>query len=160
MNGIDIAILVILSGFLLKGLMRGLLKEVCSLAGLFIGAFLAFRYHGPLAEALLKQVDLPTQIAVAITFTVLFLATMIFFLVLGFLLSRFVKLLFLGGFNRLIGGLFGLFQGVLLLAVVLFALSLKPLPWGMDKPMRASYLAPPFVELGGAVLDGSQRVLK
>jgi membrane protein required for colicin V production len=160
MNGIDIAIIVILCGFLLKGLLRGLLKEVCSLAGFFIGAFLAFRYHGPLADALLKQVDLPTQIAVAITFTVLFLATMTFFLVLGFLLSRFIKLLFLGGFNRLIGGLFGLFQGVLLLAVVVFALSLQPLPWGMDKVMKTAYLAPPFVDLGEAVLEGSQRVLK
>jgi membrane protein required for colicin V production len=160
MNGIDIAILVILCGFLLKGLLRGLFKEVCSLAGLFVGAFLAFRYHGPLADALLEQVDLPTQIAVAITFTVLFLATMIFFLVLGYLLSRFVKLLFLGGFNRLIGGVFGLSQGVLLLAVVLFALSLRPLPWWMDKMMKHAYLAPPFVALGEAVLEGSQRVLK
>jgi membrane protein required for colicin V production len=97
---------------------------------------------------------------VAITFTVLFLATMAFFLVLGFLLSRFVKLLFLGGFNRLIGGLFGLSQGVLLLAVVVFALSLRPLPWGMDKTMKEAYLAQPFVELGGAVMEGSQRILK
>ena len=160
MNGIDIAILVILCGFLLKGLLRGLLKEFCSLAGLFVGAFLAFRYHGPLAEALLKQVDLPAEIAVAITFTVLFLATMIFFMVLGFLLSRIIKLLFLGGFNRLIGGFFGLSQGVLLLAVLLFALSLRPLPWGMDKVMKKAYLAPPFVDLGDAVLQGSQRVLK
>jgi membrane protein required for colicin V production len=160
MNGIDIAILVILCGFLLKGLLRGLLKEVCSLAGFFLGAFLAFRYHGPLADSLLKSVDLPVQVAVAITFTVLFLATMAFFLVLGFLLSRFVKLLFLGGFNRLIGGLFGLSQGVLLLAVVVFALSLRPLPWGMDKTMKEAYLAQPFVELGGAVMEGSQRILK
>ncbi|MGK2908032.1 MAG: CvpA family protein [Desulfuromonadales bacterium] len=160
MNGIDIAILVILCGFLLKGLMRGLFKEVCSLAGLFVGAFLAFRYHGPLADALLKSVDLPAQVAVAITFTVLFLATMIFFLVLGFLLSRFVKLLFLGGFNRMIGGLFGLFQGVLLLAVVVFALSLRPLPWGMDKVMAEAYLTPPFVDLGSAIMEGSQRILK
>jgi membrane protein required for colicin V production len=160
MNGIDIAIIVILCGFLLKGLLRGLLKEVCSLAGLFIGAFLAFRYNGPLAEALLKQVDLPAQVAIASTFTVLFLATMIFFLVLGFLLSRVVKLLFLGGFNRLIGGVFGLFQGVLLLAVVLFALSLRPLPWGLDKVMKEAYLAPPFVALGEAVMEGSRRVLK
>ncbi|MGK2944135.1 MAG: CvpA family protein [Desulfuromonadales bacterium] len=160
MNGIDIAILVILCGFLLKGLLRGLFKEVCSLAGLFVGAFLAFRYHGPLADALLKSVDLPAQIAVTITFTVLFLATMIFFLVLGFLLSRFVKLLFLGGFNRLIGGLFGLFQGVILLAVVVFALSLQPLPWGMDKVMAEAYLTPPFVDLGSAIMEGSQRILK
>ncbi len=160
MNGIDIAILVILCGFLLKGLLRGLLKEVCSLAGLFVGAFLAFRYHGPLADALLKSVDLPAQIAVAITFTVLFLVTMVFFVVLGFLLSRFIKLLFLGGFNRLLGGVFGLCQGVLLLAVVLFALSLRPMPWGLDQSMKEASLAPPFVELGNAALEGSQRILK
>ncbi|MGD9342522.1 MAG: CvpA family protein [Desulfuromonadales bacterium] len=160
MNGIDIAILVILCGFLLKGLLRGLLKEVCSLAGLFLGALLAFRYHGPLAEALLKQLDIPTEIAVATTFTVLFLATMIFFLALGFLLSKFVKLMFLGGFNRLIGGVFGLSQGTLLLAVVLFAVSLQPMPWGMDRILKQAYLAPPFVELGDAVIKGSQRVLK
>jgi len=160
MNGIDIAILVILCGFLLKGLLRGLLKEVCSLAGLFVGAFLAFRYHGPLADALLKSVDLPAQIAVAISFTVLFLTTMVFFLALGFLLSRFIKLLFLGGFNRLVGGVFGLCQGVLLLAVVLFALSLRPMPWDLDKSMHDAYLAPPFVDLGNAVLEGSRRVLK
>ena len=160
MNGIDIAILVILCGFLLKGLLRGLLKEVCSLAGLFVGALLAFRYHGPLAESLLKQVDIPTEIAVAITFTVLFLATMIFFLALGFLLSKFVKLMFLGGFNRLIGGVFGLSQGTLLLAVVLFAVSLKPMPGGMDRILKQAYLAPPFVELGDAVIKGSQHILK
>ncbi len=160
MNGIDIAILVLLCGFLLKGLLRGLLKEVFSLAGLFVGAFLAFRYHGPLADALLEQVDLPTQVAVAITFTTLFLATMTFFLLLGFLLSRFMKLLFLGGFNRLIGGVFGLSQGVLLLAVVLFTLSLRPLPWGLDKMLTSAYLSPPFINLGGSVLEGSRRILK
>ena len=160
MNGFDIAILLILLAFLAKGLLRGLLKEVCSLAGFFLGAFLAFRYHGPLADALLQRVDLPAQIAVAITFTVLFLATMLFFLVLGYLLSRFVKLIFLGGFNRLIGGLFGLVQGVMLLAVVLFALSLRPLPWDLDESLQQSYLAPPFVGLGEAVLEGSRSVLK
>jgi membrane protein required for colicin V production len=160
MNSIDIVILIILCAFLLKGVLRGLLKEVCSLAGLFVGAFLAFRYYGPLAEVLLKQLDLPAQMAVAITFTALFLATMIFFMVIGFLLSRFIKMLFLGGFNRVIGGLFGLIQGTLLLAVVLFALSLRPLPWGMDKLVKEAYLVPPFVELGEAILEGSRQILK
>jgi len=159
MNGLDIAILVILAGFAVKGLLRGLLKEVCSLAGLFVGTFLAFRYHGPLAERLMEQIDLPVAVAIAITFTALFLCAMLFFLALGFLLSRFVKLLFLGGFNRLIGGFFGLAQGALLLAVVLFALSLRPLPW-IDRLTETSQLAPPFVDLGDAILQGSREVLR
>ena len=159
MNGLDIAILVVLAGFAVKGLLRGLLKEVCSLAGLFVGTFLAFRYHGPLAERLMEQIDLPVAVAIAITFTALFLCAMLFFLALGFLLSRFVKLLFLGGFNRLIGGFFGLAQGALLLAVVLFALSLRPLPW-IDRLTETSQLAPPFVDLGDAILQGSREVLR
>lgn len=159
MNGLDIAILVVLIGFAIKGLLRGLLKEVCSLAGLFVGTFLAFRYHGPLAERLMEQVDLPVAVAIAITFTALFLCAMLCFLALGFLLSRFVKLLFLGGFNRVIGGFFGLAQGALLLAVVLFALSLRPLPW-IDHLAETSQLAPPFVELGDAILQGSRQVLR
>jgi len=160
MNGLDIAILVVLAGFLIKGLLRGLLKEVCSLVGLFAGAFLAFRFHGPLAEVLLTKVDLPVPLAVGITFTTLFLATMIFFLVLGYLLSKFIKLIFLGGFNRVAGGFFGLAQGVLLLAVVLFALSLRPLPWGLDSVLKQSQLSPPFVGLGDAILEGSRQVLR
>lgn len=160
MNVFDIAILVILLGFLVKGLLHGLLKETCSLAGLFLGAFLAFRYHGPLADALLKNLDLPVPVVVAFTFAVLFLATMVFFLALGYLLSKFVKLLFLGGFNRLLGGFFGLAEGVLLLAVVMFALSLKPLPWGFDQTFKDSQLAPPFVTLGEAAMEGSRQVLR
>lgn len=159
MNGLDIAILVVLTGFVVKGLLRGLLKEVCSLAGLFCGAFLAFHYHGPLAERLMQQFDLPVAVAITITFTSLFLCTMVFFLLLGFLLSRFVKLLFLGGFNRVIGGFFGLAQGVLLLAVVFFTLSLKPFPW-IDELSKTSQLAPPFVQLGDAILQGSRQVLR
>ena len=160
MNGFDIAILVILAGFLVKGLLRGLLKEFCSLAGFFVGAFLAFRYNGPLAEALLENVDIPAQLAVGITFATLFLVTMVFFLALGFLLSRFIKLLFLGGFNRLLGGLFGLAQGVLLLAMVMLALSLMPLPFGLEPMFKESQLSPPFVDLGHAVLEGSRQVLR
>lgn len=159
MNGFDIAILVILFGFLLKGLLRGLLKEFCSLTGFFVGAFLAFRYHAPLAELMLESVVLPTQLAIGLAFALLFLATMVFFLALGFVLSRFIKLMFLGGFNRILGGVFGLTQGVMLLAVVMFALSLRPLPWGLDKELKRSRLTPPFVELGHAALEGSRKVL-
>ena len=42
MSLVDIVILVVLGLFLLKGVLRGLLKEVCSLLGLVLGGVLAF----------------------------------------------------------------------------------------------------------------------
>ncbi len=155
MNLVDILILAILGGFVLKGLLRGLLKELCSLVGLLLGTFLAFRFHAPLAETLVEMFRLPAQLCVIASFLALFLATLMFFAVLGYLLSRFVKLIFLGGFNRVAGGGFGLVQGGVLLALILFALSLGPRPGFIDRAFQSSELAPPFVELGKSLFDAS-----
>jgi membrane protein required for colicin V production len=155
MNGVDIAILSILGIFLLKGLLRGLLKETCSLLGLLLGAFLAFRFHAVLAEGLSESFSFPMQLCVLVSFLTLFLVTVLTFAVLGNLLSRVIKLLFLGGFNRVAGGAFGLVQGGVLLALVLFGLSMIKLPATFDRAFKGSELAPPFVQLGGAIFQGS-----
>ncbi len=159
MNFLDIAILVILGAFILKGVLRGLLKELCALAGLLLGALLAFRFHPPLAEMLVETFGLPSRLCVIGAFLALFLATVMFFGVLGFLLSRFVKLVFLGGLNRVAGAVFGLVQGGVLLAVVLYGLSLAELPGSLDRSLKNSQLAPPFVQLGRSVFDGGGRLL-
>ncbi len=158
MNVVDITILVILTGFLVKGLVRGLLKELCSLLGLLGGAVLAFCFHASLAELLVESLRVPASAAVIAAFLAIFLTTIIFFAVLGHLLSRFVKLVFLGGLNRVAGGFFGVAEGVVLLAVILFSLSLRPLPRMLQPVFRDSVLSPPFVHLGEATFHGSCRL--
>ena len=159
MNVIDITILGILVAFTVKGLFRGFLKELCSLVGLLAGAVLAFSFHAPLAELLVQIFRMPSRIAVFVAFLLLFLATVVFFSLLGYALSRFLKLLFLGGLNRVAGGFFGLLQGVLLLTVTLFSLSLTPLPKTMQPALKESVLSPPFVNLGEAALHGGRHAI-
>jgi membrane protein required for colicin V production len=158
MNAVDIAILVVLAAFLLKGLLRGFLKELCSTLGLLAGGFLAFYYHLPLAKWLMANTGLRDQWAVGIAFLVIFLSIVLFFAALGLLLSRFLAVLFLGGFNRVVGGFFGLLQGVLLLALILFSVSLQP-PQTLRALLNASELSPPFIDLGGAVFQSGGRML-
>jgi|LGVF01.2.fsa_nt_gb membrane protein required for colicin V production len=160
MNLFDIAILLLLAGFLFKGLWRGLLRELCSLCGLFGGLFLAVRFHAPLAELLIERVTWPNQLCVVIAFAALLLLTVIFFGLLGFVLSRFIKLLFLGGFNRVAGALFGLVQGGLLLTLVLYGLSLSPLPPQVRDLFKQSQLAPPLVRFGDTLLHQGGQVLQ
>lgn len=160
MNTVDITILFLLVAFVVKGLFRGLFKELCSLAGLVAGGFLAFHFHAPLAEVMVKAFGIPLKAGTVSAFLLLFLTTVLFFGVLGFLLSRFVKFLFLGGLNRVAGGLFGLLQGVLLLTVVLFALSTSTstLPASLQPMFEKSVLRPPFIHLAETVIDGSHRI--
>ena len=159
MNIVDIIVLLVIAGFLLKGLWRGLLREVCSLLGLVVGGFLAFRYQGPLGELLIESWKWPAQLSLVAAFLVLFLSSVVFFGLLGYLLSRFAKLVFLGGMNRVAGGLFGIAQGLLLLAIVLFALSLRPYPQSMGTVLQESQLAPPLIGLGEAAMKGSRVLL-
>ena len=159
MNWFDIVILAVLGAFILKGLLRGLLKELCSLTGLVAGLYLALRFSPPLATEMAQAFHLPQQLCSIAAFALLFLATFAFFAVLGYLLSRFVKLVFLGGLNRVAGGLFGLVQGGLLLALGLFALSLSPLPQRVRPVFAGSQLAPPLVHLGAAVVHGGREIL-
>lgn len=157
MTAVDIAILVVLAVLLLKGLWLGLIQELCGLAGLGLGAILAVRYHTALAEALPAWASLPSWLAAAGCFVALFLVTLICFVLLGVVLSRFLKLIFLGGFNRVLGGLFGLFQGVLLLALVLYGFSVAD--W-LKESRRQSHLAPPFVTLGEQIVSGGRQLFR
>jgi len=161
MNPIDIVILVILGVFLLKGLLRGLLKEICSLLGLLLGGWLAFSFHAPVGQWLMDSVGVPAQISVGAAFVTLFLGSIILFGVLGFVLSRVASLAFLGGINRVVGGLFGLIQGVALLALVLYGLSQvgPKLPDVLEIALHRSRLSPPFVQLGHEVFSGGRRVI-
>ncbi len=160
MNLFDIALLLVVAGFVLKGLWRGLLRELCSLLGLFGGVYLAVRYHAPLAALLKEAAGWPRELCLVLAFAALLLLTSVFFGLLGFLLSRFVSLIFLGGFNRVAGGLFGLVQSSLLLALLLFGMSRVTLPEAVREPFDRSLLAPPLVDFGAAVLQQGRQVLE
>lgn len=159
MSFIDIGILVILGLFLLKGVIRGLLKEVCSLLGLVLGGVFAFTFHLPLAQTLQDSFDLPAQLCVWGSFVAIFLLVIVIFGVIGFLLHRFVKLVFLGGFNRFAGALFGLVQGVVLLSMIVLALNSKVAPKSIQGMMGHSQLAPPFDQLGQTIFSGSKELM-
>jgi len=156
---IDIGILGILSVFLLKGAIRGLLKEVCSLLGLVLGGIFAFTFHLPLAQTLQDTVHLPAQLSVWVSFLAIFLLVVIVFAVLGFVLNRFIRLVFLGGFNRLAGALFGLIQGVVLLSMIVLALNSSVVPGSARAMLRESQLAPPFATLGASIFTGSRELI-
>lgn len=154
-NIIDVAILITLAALLLKGLWLGLIQEFCGVVGISLGIVLASRYHSSLAAAFPTWSSLPWLVD-AVCFSVLLLATLLFFALFGLLLSRLLKLVLLGGLNRVLGGLFGLCEGVLLLALGLYGLSATD--WFKEERI-ASKLSPPFVSFGEKIVTSGQQFL-
>lgn len=160
MNIFDIAILIVLGAFLVKGLLRGLVRELCTLFGLASGSLIAFGYHVEFGDWMADHFSLPASWCQGLAFVVLFLTALLLFGLVGLVLTRYVKLLYVGGLNRVIGGILGLGQGMLLLAVVLYALSTRPLPGGLSDHLEHAKLSPPFINLGEQVFEGSWKLFQ
>jgi membrane protein required for colicin V production len=127
MNLVDILIWVVLLTFAVKGFMKGLVKEVCSLMGLLVGGWAALTFHPPMGEVLRSHIKFPPLMMSVISFLFIFLAVWILSALLGYLLTTLMKIVLLGGVNRISGAAIGLLQGALLLCLIL--------PMGMTRPM-------------------------
>ncbi len=127
--------------------------------GLVLGGVFAFTFHLPLAQLLQDSFNLPAQLCVWGSFLAIFLLLVFLFAVIGFVLNRFVKLIFLGGFNRLAGAMFGIIQGVVILSMIVLALNSSAAPEVVRSKIRTSQLAPPFATLGASIFSGSRSLI-
>lgn len=124
---VDYLILGIIGLSALIGLVRGLVREVASLA-IWIGAVLvAWTFYQPLAEALTPWISTPS-VRLGAAFLILVFTVLILGALVGHLLSLLVEKTGLTGTDRLLGVVFGTARGALLVALLVFLAGLTPLP--------------------------------
>ena len=118
MNYIDIILSLILFYGLFKGFTRGLIIEAASLLSIIIGLLGALTFT-PIMENLLSYFFSDEKLPSSI---ILFTASLIL-IVLGINffaknLTKFIKLVSLGGINKVLGGIFGVSKYVLLISIL------------------------------------------
>jgi membrane protein required for colicin V production len=121
MTWLDYAMFGVFSVSVVWGAWRGLVREVISVLGWVIAFLAANLLAGPLGEALPQSIPTP-ELRVLAAFLGIFAGTLILSTLLALLLSKLTQAVGLGGLNSLLGGLFGVARGVLIvLAVALLA---------------------------------------
>jgi membrane protein required for colicin V production len=120
MNWLDIVIIVFLFLSIAGGLMTGFIKSIFGLVGLILGVVLAGRYYAPLADHLGFISN--ENAARVLAFIIILAAVGIVAGLLGIIFTRIVSTLTFGWLNRLLGAVFGLFQGSILIAALLIIL--------------------------------------
>ena len=118
MNYLDIIICLIFFYGLFKGFSRGLIIEAASLLSIIIGILGALTFT-PIIESLLSYFlsdeKLPSSIILfAASFILLVLGVNIF----ARNLTKFIKLVSLGGINKVLGGIFGVSKYILLISIL------------------------------------------
>ena len=145
----DIIILIVVLLSAAIGLVRGLLKEVLSLA-VWLVAFLAALYFGPVVGTRLEDFLADPAVRLAAGFVVVFVGVLLLGGIVQWLLSRLVQSTGLSGTDRFLGFLFGSARGVL--ACIIGLIALRPFAEGTDW-WQASLLVPELLAFEDDVLN-------
>ncbi|MBJ6724868.1 CvpA family protein [Geomesophilobacter sediminis] len=151
---LDILIWAILLFFVAKGFSKGLVREACSLLGLVLGGWAAFRYYPSVAQGIKFFINLPPQVAQPLSFLLVFLLLGILFYFLGHLFTVVFKIMLLGGINRIGGIVFGFLEGGFVLCVLLYLGTTKPVPDKLKGWISHSRTAQSFAATGASIAAG------
>lgn len=123
MNYLDIIIAIILFLFGWKGLRKGLIIEVVTLLAFGVGIYGAMHFSDFTAAHLQDFMEIKPQYLNTVAFVLTFIILVVLVNLIGRLVSKWVKSMNLGFFDKLGGFLFGILKGVLLCSVLLMVLN-------------------------------------
>jgi membrane protein required for colicin V production len=139
---VDLVIAAAIALSVVIGLVRGFVVEVMALVVWFGAAALAWIGGETVAGWFESLMSMPS-LRLGIGYAVVFFSVLTLGAVLVFLLRKLVHSTGLSGTDRLLGSLFGLARGALVIAVVVLLAGFTPLP--RDPWWRESALLPLFV---------------
>ena len=132
--------MIIIVGFcLIRGIFRGLIKEISSIVGVLAGYYAAYTYYNYPAKLLSKWMS-DTGYINLLSFFIIFCLVFLTISILGVIIKYLLSISHLGWVDRICGAVFGLAKGILIAAILLVALTAF-LPKGTPV-IKKSFLAP------------------
>jgi membrane protein required for colicin V production len=139
MNPFDILVVIIVGYGLVRGLFRGLVKEVASIIGVLGGFYLAYSYYRNLGTHL-GWMTSNESYQMIIGFLVIFCGVLILVAGLAMMIKYLLKIAYLGWADRIGGLIFGGIKGILIISILFLMLTaFLPKDAGL---MKNSVLAP------------------
>jgi membrane protein required for colicin V production len=122
MNTLDYIIIGFLLFLLIRGIFRGLIREISSLAGAILGIWLGNVYQPWLTGILKQYLPLPQYIPL-LSFVLLFIAIIIVCNLLGWSLKLLFKNAFMGWADMTLGAVLAVLKGILITSLVILLLT-------------------------------------
>ncbi len=124
MSQLDIYILIAAGIFAIRGLMKGFIVSIASLAGLVLGFYVALRFSWYLEGVLSNATGSNSMMIHIMAFALSYMLVIILVYIIGRSLQKIVELTPLGCVNRGAGFLFGLFKGLVLVSAVIYLIEI------------------------------------
>ena len=120
MNLFDIIVIIIVGFCLIRGIFRGLVKELFSIVGVMAGYYAAYSYY-PHVSKFLSQWVPAVAYSRLIGFLIVFIGIFLIISIIGVIVKYLMSISFLGWTDRISGAVFGLIKGLLIASVLFIA---------------------------------------
>ena len=122
MNPLDVVIIIILGYGLIRGIFRGMIKEISSIVGVFAGFYAAFSYY-PLVSEIMGDWIVNDSFLNILSFMMIFFIIFFIISILGVIIKYLIHVASMGWMDRLMGALLGFSKAVLIVSIILLALT-------------------------------------
>lgn len=122
MNPFDIFIITILTYGLIRGIFRGLVREISSIVGVLGGFYAAYTYYPLVAGLISRWISDPAYLNI-VSYMAIFSVVVIIVSVLAVVIKYLLNIAYLGWVDRVSGAIFGLLKGGLVICVVFIVLT-------------------------------------
>jgi len=146
MNTVDIIILICMVPFIISGFRKGFIDQAVGLLSLILGLILSFRFYKYVAMWMATYTTIHTTTAQVISFVIVMCAVVILLNIIGALLEKLLKAINLGFLDKVLGFVFAILKGVLVIGVliVLFNALNTNLHLVSEETLNSSALYPPI----------------
>ncbi len=142
MNWIDFVLIGLLLVAIIIGSRRGLFSGLMGMLGLVSGVIFSINYSDQVTAKFLSHMRVSTVMVVFMEFMVVFVLVYVSIKILGSLFYKFASLKPLGNLDKVGGAIMGIFQGWIVLGVILFLFIFLPLPHSFVAKLDNSFFAP------------------
>jgi membrane protein required for colicin V production len=142
MTGFDLIVIGIIGLSTVLAFWRGVIRAVISLVALVAAVLAAIQFSPSVAQMLPVLSDSPTSRYLA-AFALIFIVVVLVGALLGWALSRAIRAIGLGFVDRLLGAIFGMARGVLIVVIAVLLAGLTTLP--RQEWWQNALFSPPLV---------------
>ena len=134
MGTLDIILLICFVPALVRGIMKGFVEQLISLASIFVGAWMAYRFAEPLSVWLTQFINVEPRILGVASFAIIVIISIFLLALLGKLLAKTLSLASLGFVDKLLGVVFALLKAALIIGLLIFVFDTFNTKWNIVNP--------------------------
>ncbi|MBO4817518.1 MAG: CvpA family protein [Bacteroidales bacterium] len=133
MNALDIIILLCFIPAIIQGVRKGLVCQIFDIVSVIAGAWLSYRFSGLLCKYAAPYIEASEALMHVIAFTVIMIAAVLIFRLIGKGVEAVVKLVLLGWLNKLLGVVFAVLKTGLILGILIILFNTVNAQFGIVK---------------------------